>query len=172
VPMPTDPRDFPDRSIRKELENAANLHELLDDIIPELVPRLDFEGIERLDRAFLLDDWRNRESDLLFSLPYRTDQENTRVLICILIDHQSQPDPRMLLRMLVYTVLFWEREWRAWEKSPAPRAPLRLTPVLPLQKQYSLKGWPRAKPKVNLKMRERFCGISCSKSSSPCRSTS
>ncbi len=139
--MQSEPRDFPDRSIRQQLQNAANLRELLEVIIPELAPQLDFDGLQALDRTFLLDDWRSRESDLLFSLPYRTEQENTNVLICILIEHQSQPDPRMPLRMLVYTVLFWEREWREWEKSQTPRVPLRLTPVLPIMFHTGAVPW-------------------------------
>src|SRR5205814_1640220 len=33
-------------------------------------------------------------------------------------------------RLLIYAVLYWEREWRAWEQSHAPGEPLRLTPIL------------------------------------------
>jgi hypothetical protein len=68
----------------------------------------------------------------LFRIPYRTAAETVPVLVCVLIEHQSQPDPRMPLRMLLYTVLYWEREWKSWEESAAPRSPLRLTPVVPI----------------------------------------
>ena len=73
-----------------------------------------------------------RESDLLFSLPYRTEQENTHVLVCILIEHQSSPIRVCHCGRWCTQFCIWEREWRAWEKTPTPRAPLRLTPVLPI----------------------------------------
>ena len=33
---------------------------------------------------------------------------------------QSSPDPRMPLRLLVYSALYWEREWKAWEQEHPP----------------------------------------------------
>jgi hypothetical protein len=50
----------------------------------------------------------------------------------VLIEHQSGEDPVMPLRLLYFVVLYWERQWRAWEQAAAPKAPLRLSPVLPL----------------------------------------
>jgi len=38
----------------------------------------------------------------------------------------------MPLRLLYFVVLYWERQWRAWEQAAAPKPPLRLSPVLPL----------------------------------------
>jgi hypothetical protein len=33
---------------------------------------------------------------------------------------------------LYFVVLYWERQWRAWEQAAAPKPPLRLSAVLPL----------------------------------------
>ena len=68
--------DFPDRAIRTQLENPANLRELVTEIVPDLAGRMDFERRELLGREFLLEDWRGRESDLLFRVPYRTAGED------------------------------------------------------------------------------------------------
>jgi hypothetical protein len=38
----------------------------------------------------------------------------------------------MPLRVLLYTVLFWEREGKEWEALDTPRPPFQLTPVVPL----------------------------------------
>jgi hypothetical protein len=54
------------------------------------------------------------------------------VLVCILLEHQSAPDPRMPLRVLVYAALYWEREWKSWEDRHDPGQPLRLAPILPV----------------------------------------
>ncbi|MBV9124246.1 MAG: Rpn family recombination-promoting nuclease/putative transposase [Planctomycetes bacterium] len=124
--------DFPDRAIRKLLENPQNLRDLLVAIVPDLAAHLDFEHLEPVDRSFLLEDWRGRESDLLFRIPYQTPEEAKPVVVCVLLEHQSAPDPRMPLRILVYAVLYWEREWKAWEDKHPPGEPLRLSPVLPV----------------------------------------
>lgn len=64
--------DFPDRAIRGLLANAGNLREMLGAAVPDLAPRFDCDRAELQPPAFPLDDWRHRESDLLFLIPYRT----------------------------------------------------------------------------------------------------
>src|SRR5437867_9989153 len=116
--------DFPDRAIRRLLEDPRNLRELLTEIVPELAARLDFEAVEKVDRSFLMEDWRRREADLFLRIPFRTDEAQPPVLVCVLVEHQSGPDPRMPLRVLLYGVLYWEREWKAWEDNHPPGKPL------------------------------------------------
>lgn len=132
--------DFPDRAIRRLLENPANLRDLLASLLPDLVDRLDFDRIEPVGREFLLEDWRRRESDLLFRLPFRTDP-NAWTVICVLLEHQSEPDPPMPLRVLLYAVLFWESEWKAWEAGHETGQPLRLTPVIPIVFHTGSRRW-------------------------------
>jgi hypothetical protein len=124
--------DFADRSIREQLQNPANLRDLLRDVVPHLVDGFDFAKSEFLKPQFPLEGWRYRESDLLFRVPYRAAEGEMPVLVCVLIEHQSRPDPRMPLRTLLYAVLYWEREWKEWEKSKPPRPPFQLSPVLPI----------------------------------------
>jgi Putative transposase, YhgA-like len=127
--------DFPDRAIRRLLEDVHNLRDLLAAAFPEIVERFDFEKVEPVPRTFLLDDWRRRESDLLFRVPFasRPASEPERyALICVLIEHQSKADPLMPLRTLLYAVLYWQEEWRVWETAHDEGEPLRLTPVLPI----------------------------------------
>jgi hypothetical protein len=38
----------------------------------------------------------------------------------------------MPLRLLYFAVLYWEKQWKAWERLPRPRPPLCLNPVLPV----------------------------------------
>ena len=123
---------FPDRAIRESLRHPDNLRELVEVVAPDLAAGFDFARAEALDREFPLDDWRRRESDLLFRVPYRRQGTDEPALVCVLIEHQTAPDVRMPLRLLVYTVLYWERLWKAWEDSPTPRGPLRLSPVVPI----------------------------------------
>jgi hypothetical protein len=138
--------DFADRSIRDSLQHPANLRDFLADVVPHLAPGFDCDRAVLLPRAFPLDDWRERESDLLFRIPYRGAGEEVWTLVCVLIEHQSDTDPRMPLRMLLYTVLHWEQEWKDWETQPAPRLPFRLTPpVVPIVLHTGPRPWGSAR---------------------------
>jgi len=125
-------RDFPDRAIRRLLEDPANLGELLGAVHPELSRHMDFSRVELVTRTFLMEDWRERECDLFFRVPYRTPTMEQWILVCVLLEHQSAPDPRIPLRLLIYAALYWEREWKQWEDKHQAYEPLRLTPIVPI----------------------------------------
>jgi hypothetical protein len=127
--------DFADRAIRESLQDPRNLRDLLMARLPELAGRFDFEHVEIVEPEFLLDDWRRRKADLLFRIPFATQppgEPAQHALVCLLLEHQSGPDPQAPLRTLLYAVLYWEQEWKAWEERHARGEPLRLTPVLPV----------------------------------------
>jgi len=121
-----------DRVIRQALQHPANLRAFLHQAVPALAGGFDCERGCLLEREFPLDDWRRREADLPFEVPYRLGDDELWALVYVLIEHQSGEDPVMPLRLLYFVVLYWERQWRAWEQAAAPKPPLRLSPVLPL----------------------------------------
>jgi len=118
--------------IRDALRQPANLRELVGRWRPDLVEELDFERMREVPRLFLLDDYRERESDLLIEVPFRNRPGALPLLICLLVEHQSTIDDAMPLRLLLYAVLYWESQWRAWQAGHPHGQPLRLTPVLPM----------------------------------------
>lgn len=120
------PHDFADQAIREQLQNPANLRELLHEVLGESADGFVCEQREILPRDFPLQE---------------TPAETVPVFVCVLVEHQSRPDPVMPLRTLVYAVLYWEREWKVWEALPAPRRPLRLTPVVPIVFHTGKKVW-------------------------------
>src|SRR5438874_1925582 len=92
------------------LEDPANLRDLLRIVEPEVAERLDFTRAERVNRSFIPADFQKRESDLIFSVPWRGG-EGRRALdvwVYVLLEHQSRPDPLMPLRLLVCMVQLWE----------------------------------------------------------------
>ena len=146
-------RDFPDRAIRRLLMDPHNLRDLIADVAGDLAAALDFDRTEPIDREFLLEDWRRRESDLLFRVPFRTPAGAPPALVCVLVEHQSSPDPSMPLRMLLYAVLYWEREWKAWEGTHPRSQPLELTPVLPVIFHTGIEPW-----RTHRELAELFAG--------------
>src|SRR5947209_16592335 len=97
----TDPplHDFPDRAHRLLLEHPDNLRELIGAAAPDVAGGFEFARTRKLDRALPLPDWRRRESDLLFSIPWRETAGGpaTEALLCLLVEQQSQEDAAMPL---------------------------------------------------------------------------
>jgi hypothetical protein len=121
-----------DRSIRQTLRNPANLRDFLRSALPQFADRFDCDRAHLLEREFLTEDWRGREADLPFEVPYRTDDGERTALVCLLLEHQSDTDPLIPLRFLYIAVMYWSDQRREWEALPPPRPPLQLRPVVPL----------------------------------------
>jgi hypothetical protein len=95
-----------DAVFRKVLGEPANAASQLRAVLPEtLVRRLDLERLERAPDSFVDEELGRRQSDLVFTVPL----DERDAFICVLIEHQSTPDPLMALRMLRYTVRIWDR---------------------------------------------------------------
>ena len=94
---------------------------------------------------FLLPDGRGREADLLFEIPFGTGDQEKIALVCVLLEHQTRPDPRMPLRTLLYVVLYWEKQWSAWEQTPPPRPDFCLRPMLPIVFHTGTEVWGSAR---------------------------
>src|SRR5436305_6960137 len=103
------PRDLADRVIRESLHHPANLRAFLQQAVPDLAAGFDCDRARLLDREFPLDDWRRREADLPFEIPYRMGSETIWTLVCVLIEHQSDTDPLMPLRLLYFAVVYWDK---------------------------------------------------------------
>ncbi len=123
-------RDLADRTIREALQNPENLRQFLEQAVPELAAGFDCTRARLLDREFPLEDWRRREADLPFEIPYRLGDTEVWALVCVLLEHQSDTDPLMPLRLLLFATIYWDRQWHAWERLEPPRPVLRLRPVL------------------------------------------
>ncbi len=62
-------------------------------------------------REFVADDWRGREADLLFEIPYRQPNGDARARSACSIEHQTRTDVMMPFRTLSLAVSFWDRQW-------------------------------------------------------------
>ncbi|HEY3242243.1 MAG TPA: Rpn family recombination-promoting nuclease/putative transposase [Phycisphaerae bacterium] len=112
-------------AVRRLFQQPQHLRALLQLCHPELATRLDFRRVELIERSFVSEEYRQREADLLFRLPHRDD--HGAVLVYILLEHQSQADRWMPLRLLSYMLAIWD-EQRRRQRRGAPR----LAPIIPL----------------------------------------
>src|SRR4051794_24122885 len=87
-------RDFVDRALRDLLCQPANLHGFLAEVVPDLVEGFDFDQMRPARREYFLGNWRSREADLLFEIPYRLPDREDWALVCVLLEHQTKADWR------------------------------------------------------------------------------
>jgi hypothetical protein len=128
-------REFPDRSIRWLLETPDNLHGLLSVVVGDLAKRIDYSRTELLNRTFILDDFRKREADIIFKVPFFSPKDNgsiSKVIIYILIENQSTVDRMMPFRMLSYMMQVWNMEMQEWESDNIPLRQRYFRPILPV----------------------------------------
>lgn len=160
MPFELDPQElhsFPDRLFRRELQVPANLRELIEDLDRELAARLDFDRVQLLKREHIFEDWRHFQRDLPFLIPYRG-HPRRQLMLCLLLEHQSQADRAMPLRMRVNGSMFWENEWKAWAAGRRKAGPLKLTPIVPIVFHTGLTRWRHPRPLANWSVVRKNCG--------------
>ena len=133
--------NFADRAIREALDDTDNLRAILRRVLRDAAELFEYAKKKPLPRDFLLPNWSGRERDYLCEIPYRVGDGERQALVCVLIEHQTQPNPRMPLRTLIYAVFYWEKCLRAWESSPSPRAVFRLPTIVPIVLHASPGRW-------------------------------
>ena len=123
---------FADRSTRWLLEDKENVRGLLEIVAEHLVAHLDFSQIAQINRSFIPDNLREQESDLVYSVPFRSESKTEELLIYILIEHQSTVDITMGFRVLFYMAQIWDFQRREWESNNVPKSQWRLRPIIPI----------------------------------------
>ena len=126
---------FPDRSLRRLLQDKEYVRGLVQIIAPDIERFLDFSRITYEKRSFISKALQERESDVLLSVPFQEDTDVTdtdALLIYILIEHQSTVDKTMGFRLLSYMMQIWESQRREWETEKLPENERRLQPILPI----------------------------------------
>ncbi len=90
---------------KKLFSHPQLVKELLESFVDEdFVRNLDFSTLERLDKSFITDDFKEKESDLIYSISFK----GTPVYIFLLMEFQSTVDKFMALRFLRYICEFYQ----------------------------------------------------------------
>ena len=109
-----------DKYFREVFSNTRYAASLLRPYLPDpVVDVLRWSSLTHLPGRFVSDDWHGREADLLFSVEVQG--TGARVLVYVLLEHQSKPDRWMPLRVLNYCLqvwLKWQRDNKDAEKLP------------------------------------------------------
>lgn len=123
------PHDALFKAVFSDVVRAAE--ELRYALGPEVAGSIDFSTLTLEAGNFVDEALRERHADILYSAALA----GHKVMIYVLLEHQSSDDPWMSLRLLMYMVRVWESLLRA-----EPR-PQRLPAILPVVLHHSEKGW-------------------------------
>jgi hypothetical protein len=136
-------REFADRGVQWLLSRPSNLRGLLQILAPELAAAIDYARARTVNRTFIPDDLRKKESDVIHLAPYRdlVSGKVREILIYILIEHQSRPDPMMGLRLLLYITQLWDLQRREYLEKKTPVSEWRLRPIVPIVFYTGRRRW-------------------------------
>lgn len=144
TPSPEVIREFNDRGTLWLFEDPQHVRELLMLLEPGVAAQLDFARAERVNRSFVPADLRKLESDLIFSVPRAgAGRRAPEILVYVLLEHQSQRDPLMALRLYRYMGQLWDAQCRLWDDARTPSRARRLRPVVPLVLYTGAAAWPQ-----------------------------
>ena len=136
-------RQFPENGVKLLLERPANVRDLLRITGARIVEQIDFSALKPVKTHFVGRDYRHAESDVVLRAPFgrqATGRPHRSILVYILIEHQSEPDRAMPLRLLEYVTAIYKLQQR--ESRRKPRSGERLLyPVLPVVFYTGLRSW-------------------------------
>ena len=93
-------RQFKENGMKMMLEHPANVRDLLSLLHVPWLDDIDFGRLEQIKTTFIRRDYRHLASDIVLTAPLTsTGRSRKRLLIYILIEHQSEPDRLMPLRL-------------------------------------------------------------------------
>ena len=137
-------RNFQENGIQWLLENPGNVRDLLGLTGEALVAEIDLDRMHLVRSTFINRDYSRRASDVVLVAPVRAGRPERRLMITILIEHQSEPDAMMPLRMVDYVTRIYRYQERRWKnRHGGSIAGFRLLPVLPVVFHTGTRPWKR-----------------------------
>jgi len=127
------------------LEDPRNVRDLLGIARADVLDFIDFDNLQSVKTTFVQRDYRHVETDVVLIAPLRDKRgrrSRRKVLIYILLEHQSEPDRLMPLRMLDYVIQIFKYQQRDWLKTHASLDGIRFAPVLPVVFYTGTRKWP------------------------------
>jgi hypothetical protein len=137
-------RQFSENGLKLLLENPRNVVDLLGLSVPDIVQMIEPGRLKTIQTTFVGSDYRHVESDVVLVAPLRRAKAKRllrRLLIYILIEHQSEPDRLMPLRALDYVVQIYRYQVREWSKTHRSFSRIRFDPVLPVVFYTGTRRW-------------------------------
>jgi hypothetical protein len=137
-------RQFKENGMKMMLEDQANVRDVLGLLDVAWRDDIDFRQLDQVKTTFIRRDYRHLASDLIFTAPLiGGGRSRKNLLIYLLIEHQSEPDRLMPLRLADSQVQIFRYQVRKWLQTHPSPARIYLSPVLPVVFYTGLRRWPK-----------------------------
>lgn len=126
------------------LQHPANVRDLLTMAADRWARWIDFDRMRLVPTTFVQRDYRHIEADVVLVAPLRRSvaaPAAKKLLIYLLIEHQSKPDRVMPLRLLDCVLQIFKFQVREWTKKHAALSHVCLGPVLPIVFYTGTRRW-------------------------------
>ena len=118
-----------DRGYKSLLASEKIFLELLQSFVDMgWVSLIDPEAITRIDKSYILQDFSEKEADLV----YRLKIKGQDVIFYLLLELQSSVDFQMSYRLLVYMMGIWRDVLKNTDPKEIERKEFRLPPIIPI----------------------------------------
>jgi Putative transposase, YhgA-like len=134
-------RLFPQNGMKLLLHRGLNVRDLLRIGRSRYVKDIDFAQLQPDPTTYVQRDFRHVESDIVLRGPLKGHGQQ-RILIYILIEHQSEPDELMAFRVLEYVMQIYGSQRRDWGQTHPSFAGFRFQAVLPVVFYTGERPWP------------------------------
>ncbi len=92
--------------------------------------KLDYSRAQRVDKEYVLPDFKKKESDILYKVPLL--DEEKEVFLFLLIEHQSTVDHSISFRLLFYLAHVWYDIYKNMTQNEQRAESFSLPPVFPI----------------------------------------
>ena len=99
--------------------------------------QIDQASLVRIDKSFILQDFRNKEADVV----YRAQMKDRDVIFYVLLELQSRVDYLIPYRLLLYMTEVWRDLFRSTTKKEAERKNFSLPVIVPIVLYNSKGSW-------------------------------
>jgi predicted transposase/invertase (TIGR01784 family) len=106
-----------DRLFQLSMEEPRVAHEFLSaHLPPDLKAMINLQCLKLENHSFIDEAYKSTEADIVFSAPLA----ETTAYLYLLLEHQSEIDPLLAFRLLVYRVRLIERHLKHYPDQPLP----------------------------------------------------
>ena len=137
-------KDVSDRGYKELFSNTAMFVQFLQTFVKEdWVKDIDEKDLERLDKEFIIQDNRKKESDIIYKIRFKDKKTNKQrdVLFYILFELQSTVDKTMSYRLLYYMLEIWRRILSNVKDSELNKSDFSLPAIVPMVLYNGKKEW-------------------------------
>ncbi|WP_341414366.1 Rpn family recombination-promoting nuclease/putative transposase [Paenibacillus filicis] len=127
-----------DKAFKLLLSSKRVFVELIQSFVDQgWVTQVDEKHLTKMDKSYILQDFREKEADLVYQLQL----QDSKVIFYVLLEMQSKVDFQMPYRLLQYMMEIWRDFLKNTDRREAARKDFRLPSIVPMVMYNGDSAW-------------------------------